>query len=95
MIWTDEEFKEAAQFFWDKNCRYLNTEFPFDIESVALHYVRNNSDFKYKDHVDAGVLVNCLVDFGFIKFTKRENEVRYHSLTEKGLNYIIAKKSEV
>lgn len=93
MIWTDEEFKAEALVFWNKKYKYLNENHPFDIESMAYSYVRNNKDFKYKDHVEAGVLVNCLVDYGYIEFTKRENEIRYHSLTEKGLNFIKEKKS--
>ena len=93
MICTDEEFKEEASVFWNKNYKYLNENYPFDITSMAYDYVRNNKDFKYKDHVEAGVLVTCLVDYGYIEFTKRENDVRYHSLTEKGLNFIKEKQS--
>ncbi len=88
MISTDEEFKKEAIVFWNENFEYLNENNPFDIESIAYDYVRSNQNFKYKDHVEAGVLVNCLVDFGYIEFTKRENDRRYHSLTEKGLSYI-------
>lgn len=94
MIWTDEEFKAEALVFWNKKYRYLNENHPFDIESMAYNYVRNNKDFKYKDHVEAGVLVNCLVDFGYIEFTKRENDIRYHSLTEKGLNFVQEKERQ-
>lgn len=88
MIWTDEQFKDEALAFWNKNYRYLNENYPFDIESLAYDYVRKNKNFKYKDHVEAGVLVKCLVDYGYIEFTKRENDKRYHSLTDKGRNYI-------
>jgi hypothetical protein len=88
MIWTDEEFKKEALIFWNKKWKYLSGNYPFDIESMAYDYVRNNKDFKYKDHVEAGVLVNCLVDYGYIEFTKKEKEIRYHSLTKKGFNFI-------
>lgn len=94
MICTDEEFKEEALVFWSKNWKYLNEDYPFDIESMTYEYVRNNKDFKYKDHVEAGVLVTCLVDYGYIEFTKKENNISYHSLTEKGLNFIKENKSK-
>jgi hypothetical protein len=80
MIWTDEEFKAEALVFWSKKYKSLNENHPFDIESITYNYVKNNNDFKYKDHVEAGVLVNCLVKYGYIEFTKRENNIRYHSL---------------
>lgn len=41
-----------------------------------------------KDHVKAGVLVNFLVKFGYIEFYNRINNVRYHKLTEKGIEFI-------
>ena len=46
MIYTDEEFKEEALVFWNKNWKYLNENYPFDIESMAYDYVRKNKEFK-------------------------------------------------
>lgn len=92
MVWTDEEFREEAIVFLNKEWRFFNENRPFDIESLALKYVKNNSKFKYKDHVEAGVLVTCLVKFEYIEFTNKENDIRYHSLTKKGIDFIEDKK---
>lgn len=91
MIHTEEEYKKEALIFWNKKWEYLNEKYAFNIELMAYDYVRNNENFKYKDHVEAGVLVDCLVEYGYIEFTKKENNRRYHSLTEKGLNFIKGK----
>lgn len=88
MIWTDDEFAEEAMVFFNKHGKYLSAEYSFDIETDAYDYVRKSSNFKYKDHVEAGVLVNFLVEFGYIEFDKRINDVRYHKLTEKGIEFI-------
>jgi hypothetical protein len=88
MISTDKEFKKASIIFFNKEGKYLNENSPFDIELMAYDYVQNHEDFKYKDHVEAGVIVNCLVEFGYIEFIKRENNKRYHSITQKGLDYL-------
>ncbi|WP_412464402.1 hypothetical protein [Flavobacterium mekongense] len=94
MIWTDEEFASEAMIFFNEEAKYLSFEHSFDIETDALSYVRKSSKFKYKDHVEAGVLVNCLVKFGYIEFDKKVGDVRYHRLTEKGIEYIKNQKNK-
>lgn len=94
MILTDEEFKKEAIIFLNKQWEYFNEKYPFDIESLALEYVKTNNDFRCKDEVEAGVLVNFLEEFGYIKFSKKEKNIRYHSLTEEGLNFIKQKKQK-
>lgn len=88
MISTDEEYEKESIIFFNKQCEYLNEKFPFNIESMAYEYVRRSPDFKYRDHVEAGVLVQCLERFGYIEFTNREKDRRYHSLTSKGMQYV-------
>jgi hypothetical protein len=63
-----------------------NIENNFEYDS--LNYVRKQTDFKYKDDVDAGVLVMILEELGYLKFANRHNEKRYHIITEKGFDYL-------
>ena len=82
---TDKEFKEQALIFFYKYSNYYDRTYPINIESDALDYVRKGNTFKYKDPVEAGVIVNCLTDLGYVEFVKRENDIRYHLLTKSGL----------
>ena len=94
MIDKDKEFDKEALVFWNKNWDYFNDNVPNNIDSIAYEYVKRHENFKYKDHVEAHILVDCLVEFGYIEFTKRENDIRYHSLTEKGLDFIKEKNKK-
>ncbi|WP_103072054.1 hypothetical protein [Aquimarina sediminis] len=85
---TDEEFELEALNFFRENAKYYSASYPIDFKSDALNYVKKSRSFKYKDDVEAGVLVTCLVDLGYIEFVKKENNIRYHSLTEKGQGFI-------
>lgn len=88
MISTDDEFTEEALRFFNKIGPNLNPKYSFDIEADAYNYVQKVNIFKYRDHVEAGVLVDILVKFGYIEFDKRINDIRYHKLTEKGIIFI-------
>lgn len=85
---TDNEYKEKAMKFLDKELKYYFDSRLYDFERAALDFVKSDKDFKYKDHVDAGAIINILVEEGYLKYEKREKNIRYHSLTEKGLEYI-------
>jgi len=88
MINTSEEYNEEAIVFFNKKCHIFSLKKPIDIESIAYDYVKYNNDFRYKDRVDGDVLVSILVDFGYLQFIKKEKEIRFHSLTEKGLKLV-------
>ena len=95
---TSKEYSEHAINFFRKNSRYYNHKFLIAFEKDTLEYVKSQSDFKYKDHVEAGVLSTCLVDLGYIKFVKRENDCRYFELTEAGSEFVkslIESKTEI
>ncbi|HEY9169003.1 MAG TPA: hypothetical protein VIN72_05920 [Lutibacter sp.] len=85
---TDKEFKNEALIFFRENGKYYNINTLQDITSDAYNYVRKSKIFKYKDRVEADVLVSCLVELGYIEYIKKENNVRYHSLTKSGFQYI-------
>jgi hypothetical protein len=93
MIHTDEEFKKEALFFLNEKWEYFSLNAQFDIESLALEYVRNSQEFKYKDVVEAGALVICLVQAGYIEYIKKEQNIRYHILTQKGIEFIEEKNN--
>ena len=85
---TDNDYKEKAMKFLDKELKYHFDSSLYNFERAALDFVKRDKDFKYKDDVDAGAIINILVEKGYLKYEKRENNIRYHSLTEKGLEYI-------
>lgn len=60
-IWTDEQFEEEALVFLNKKWNHFKEEHPFDLPGMALDYVRKSDKFKYKDHVEAGVITSILV----------------------------------
>ncbi len=84
---TDNEYKEKAMKFLAKELKYHFDSRLYDFEREALDFVKRDKDFKYKDHVDAGVIVTILVDEGYLKYEKREKDILYHSFTQKGLEY--------
>ena len=85
---TDSEYKEKAIKFITNELKYHSNSGLYDFERSALEFVRKDNDFKYKDHVDAGVVIQMLVEEGYLKFEKRERDTRFHSLTQKGLAFI-------
>lgn len=85
---TDIEYKEKAIKFITNEFKYYFDSKLYDFERVALEFVKKDDGFRYRDHVEAGVIINILVDEGYLKFEKRENDIRYHSLTQKGLMFI-------
>lgn len=94
-IYSDKEFRIEAKIFWEKEGRYMPVNNCFNIEAIALEYVRNSGKFKYKDRVEAGVIVDMLTEFGYIKFVKVENCIRYYTITPVGLNIIMKKPYEI
>lgn len=84
----DIEYKEKAIKFITNELKYHFDSRLYDFERAALEFVKTEIGFKYRDHVDAGVIINILVEEGYLKFEKRENNIRYHSLTQKGLTFI-------
>lgn len=87
-VMSDEGFKNYALEFLMLNSKYYNHDYPLNIESDALEFVKNTSDFRHKDVVSAGVLANTLVELGYIKYLKKENNTRLHILTEKGKEFV-------
>lgn len=92
MISTDQEFRTESVAFLNKEWENLNENFPFDFNSLALKYVKNSRDFKYKDDVEAGILVTCREEFGYLEFTEKKNNISLYSLTEKGKKFIEEKR---
>lgn len=81
------DFNEHSLILF-KDYKGVNPSFEFEFMQSALDYVRNNRDFKYKDDVEAGVLIRCLEEMEYIKFQKREKNKRLHKITEKGIEYL-------
>ena len=92
MISTDKEFETEAYLFFLKAGKDMESKYCFNFESEALDYIKNCKSFKYRDDVEAGVLVGILEKFGFIKFDKKEGNNRFHHLTEEGVAYLNSKK---
>ncbi|HBD27459.1 hypothetical protein [Flavobacterium sp.] len=95
MISTNEEFCNESKKFLNKEWIYFNIDSPFDIENLAKEYVRNNPNFKYKDDVEAGVLVNCLEESGYIQLSEIKNHKRLYNLTKKGIDFISKKQTTI
>ncbi len=93
-IWTDEQFEEEALVFLNKKLDYFNEEHPFDLSGMAYEYVRNSDKFKYKDHVEAGVITSILVKLGYFEFHNRINDIRYYTMTEKGKEFVRKKRNK-
>lgn len=93
-ISTDKQFEEEAIVFLNKKWNSFNENSPFNIEGISLKYVKQNDKFKYKDRVEADVLVSILVKLDYFKFHDRIGNVRYHKLTKKGLDFINEKRSD-
>ena len=85
---TSKEYNQHAINFLRKNSRYYDHAFLIAFEKDTLEYVKSQSDFKYKDEVEAGVLSTCLEDLGYIRFVKRENDCRYFELTKPGSEFV-------
>ncbi len=90
---TESEYKEKAIKFITNELKYHFESKLNDFEQSALEFVKKEQGFKYRDHVDAGVIIEILVVDGYLKFEKREKDIRYHSLTQKGLTFIENSKS--
>lgn len=85
----DTEFRQHAFTFLINELRYFESSEPANFEYVALNYVKDpKNKFKYRDPVEAGVLVDILVKEGYIEFVKKEYNIRYHTLTNLGLERI-------
>lgn len=84
---TEKEYQIGALDFLKENSDY-SLQFPINLESDIYDYLKKTRPFIYNDHVDAGILADCLVELGYFKFLKRENNSRYHSLTENGFQNI-------
>ncbi|WP_369765199.1 hypothetical protein [Flavobacterium sp. WC2429] len=83
------DFKKHALIFFEKYKRHTSeNNIENNFEHDSLNYVRKENDFKYKDDVDAGVLVMILEELEYLKFTNRHNEKRYHIITEKGFEFL-------
>lgn len=87
-VQTEEEFREEAIVFFRKNCKYLTAQYSFDILSMAFDYVKNNDDFRHRDRLEASILVTNLKNMGFIEFVKDYKGIKYHSLTQLGIEYV-------
>jgi hypothetical protein len=83
------DFKKYALIFFQKyKQRSVNNNPENDFEYDSLNFVRKQNDFRYKDKVDADTLVMILQELEYLKFTYRQNEKRYHVITEKGFNFL-------
>lgn len=81
------DFEKHSLIFF-KNYKYANSELEYDFMHNALDYVKKESEFRYKDDVDAGVLINMLEELKFIKYIRKDNTKRLHRITEKGINFL-------
>ena len=52
MISTNEEFCNESKKFLNKEWIYFNINSPFDIETLAIEYVKNNPNFKHVVRVE-------------------------------------------
>lgn len=83
------DFKKYALIFFQKyKQRSDNNNSENDFEYDSLNFVRKQNDFRYKDKVDADTLIMIVEELEYLKFTHRQNEKRYHVITEKGFNFL-------
>lgn len=54
--------------FFIERSKYYDGSYPINIEADTLAYVRKGDIFKYKDCVEASVLINCLAEFCYMEF---------------------------
>lgn len=78
--------KHSLIFFKDYNGASPNFEYEF--MQSALDYVRNSREFKYKDDVEAGVLIRSLEELQYIEFQRKDKNKRLHKITEKGIAFL-------
>lgn len=89
IIRTDEDFESEAIVFFEKELKYHYESRAYNFRPTALAYVKKlDSGFRYKDDVEADILISILVKKGYLEFFNSENGIQYHSLTKKGLDYI-------
>lgn len=79
--------EHAKSFFIKNHSKYLTLD-ETDFESSALNYIKRESEFRYKEKVEGDTLVMILENQGFLKFTNRINNIRYHLITEKGIEFL-------
>lgn len=89
MIHTDKHFIEESKVFFFKSWQSLEGDSLKDAESTALIFVKEHPGiFKYRDHVEAGVLLNCLVELGYIQFISQLDNQKSLVITREGMDFI-------
>jgi len=81
------DFNKHSLIFF-KDYKGANPNFEYEFMQSALDYVKSNRDFKYKDDVEAGVLISSLEEFEYIKFQRKDKNKRLHKITEKGIDFL-------
>ena len=81
------DFNKHSLIFF-RNYKDANPNFEYEFMQSALDYVRSNRDFKYKDDVEAGVLISNLEELEYIEFQKKDKNKRLHKITEKGIAFL-------
>lgn len=81
---TDQKLKLHSILFF-KNFKGFD-QTPIDFEAKAFIYIKQNSDFQYKDKVNGDTLVMILEDKGFLKYERGTN--RMHSITNEGIEFL-------
>ena len=81
------DFEKHSLIFF-KNYKYANSDLEYDFMYNALDYVKKEIEFRYKDDVDAGVLINILEELKLIKYIRKDKIKRLHKITEKGMIFL-------
>jgi hypothetical protein len=88
-IHTSEQFREEAKLFFFMSRQFLGGSTKKQAEAYALEYVKARPDtFKYRDDVEAGVLVDWLVNLGYIEFVISDEKSSSLRITKEGQDFI-------
>jgi hypothetical protein len=87
-VMSEEGFKHYAIEFLMLNSKYYDHEYPLNIESDALDFIKSTNYFRQKDEISAAGLAGALVELGYIEYLKKENNAQLHTLTEKGRDFV-------
>lgn len=86
---TSEQFREEAKLFFFMSRQFLRGSTKEQAESYALEYIKAKPDtFKYRDDVEAGVLVDWLVNLGYIEFVISDEKSFRLKITKEGQDFI-------
>lgn len=82
------DFSKHSLIFF-KSYKGANPTFEYDFLSSAFEYIRGERDFKYKDQVEAELLIDFLVDLEYFKLQRIHNSKRQYIITEKGNQFLL------